>query len=54
MYVTIYRKPNNWAEIQNAACGLSGIMTRLGIVDSAKNEEAQQDDEDNLPHDKNC
>ena len=38
MYVEIYRDPENGAEIQNYACGRSGIMMRLRIVNSAKNE----------------
>ena len=50
MYVTMYRKPENGAEIQNSACGWSGIMMRLSIVKSENNEENQQDDEYNLPH----
>ena len=37
MYVEIDRKPENGAEIQNSACGQSGIMMRLRIVKSAKN-----------------
>ena len=37
-------------EIQNAAFGRSGIMMRLRIVKSAKNEEEHQDDEDNILH----
>jgi len=32
MYVTIDRKPENGCEIQNAACGQSGIMLRLHRV----------------------
>ena len=50
MYVAIYRNPENGAEIQNSACGRSGIMMRLRIVKFVKNEEDQQDDRDNLPH----
>ena len=44
MYVEMDRKPENLAEIQNAAYVRSGIMMRLRIVNSAKNEE------DQLPH----
>ena len=44
------RKAENGAEIQNAACGRSGIIMRLRILKSANNEEEHQDDEDNLPH----
>ena len=38
MHVKMYRKPNNGEEIQNTACGQSGIRTRLRIVKSARNE----------------
>jgi hypothetical protein len=34
MYVAIDRKPENGCEIQNAACGCSGIMLRLKLVKS--------------------
>ena len=50
MYVVMDRKPENGAEIQNSACEWSGIMMRLRIVKSAKNEEEHQDNRDNLPH----
>ena len=50
MYVSIDRKPDNGAEIQNSECRQSGIMTRLRIVKSEKNEEEQKDDRENLPH----
>ena len=50
MYVTMYRKPDNGAEIQNYARGRSVIMMRLRIVKSENNEEYQQDDRYNLPH----
>ena len=50
MYVTIDRKPKNGAEIHNSACRRSGIMMRLSIVKSVKNEEDQKDDRDNFPH----
>ena len=39
MYVEMDRKKENGAEIQNAACGRRGIMMRLRIVKSARNEE---------------
>ena len=50
MYVAMDRKPENGAEIHNSACGRSGIMMRLRIFKSAKNEEEQQDDRKNIPH----
>ena len=46
------RKPDNGPEIQNAACVRLVILMRLRIVQSAKDEEEQQYDEDNLPHGK--
>ena len=49
MYVAMVRKPENGVEIQNYACGRSGIMMRLRVVKSVKNEEYQQYDRDNLP-----
>ena len=45
MYVSMERNTDNGAEIQNAACGRSGIMMRLRIVKSARNEGNQEDDE---------
>ena len=46
----MYRKPENGEETQNAACRRLGIMMRLRIVKSARNEEENQDEEYNLPH----
>ena len=40
MYVAIDRKPENGCEIQNAACGCSGVMIRLKIVKTAEEENA--------------
>ena len=40
MYVAIDRKPENACEIQNAACGHSGVMIRLKIVKTAEEENA--------------
>ena len=50
MYVEIYRKMYNGVEIQNTVCRRSGIMMRLRIVKSARNEAYKEDDEDNIPH----
>ena len=50
MYMAMDRKPENGADIQNYACGRSGIMIPLRIVKSVNNEEEQQDDRENLPH----
>ena len=49
MYVTMDRKPENRADIQNAACGRSGFMIRLRIFKSVRNKAEQEDDEENLP-----
>jgi Transposase IS4 len=40
-YVAIDRKPENGCEIQNAACGRSGIMMQLQIVTTAEHEETR-------------
>jgi Transposase IS4 len=40
MYVAMERKPDDGCEIQNSACGFSGIMMRLKIVRSAEQEAA--------------
>ncbi len=38
MYVAIDRKPENGCEIQNAACGHSGVMLQLRLVKTAQAE----------------
>ena len=43
------RKKDNGAEIHNSACGRSGIMMRIRILKSAKNQEEQKCYRDNLP-----
>lgn len=40
MYVAIDRKPENGCELQNAACGRSGIMLRLRVVTTAEHQQA--------------
>ena len=35
MYIDIDRKPENGCEIQNSACGKSGLMMRILIIKSA-------------------
>ena len=40
MYVVIDRKPKNGCEIQNAACGCSGVKIRLKVVKTAEEENA--------------
>ena len=47
MYVAIDRKPENGCEIQNAACGRSGVMIRLKIVKTAEEENASVETDDN-------
>ena len=49
MYVEIDRKQENGCEIQNAACGHSGVMIRLKIVKTAEEENASAvtDDDSN-------
>jgi Transposase IS4 len=42
MYVAIDRKPDNGCEIQDAACGQSGIMIQLKLVKTSKEEAALQ------------
>ena len=32
MYIAIDRKPENGCEVQNAACGVSGVMLQLLLV----------------------
>ena len=39
MYIAIYRKPENGCEIQNSACGKSGVMLRLLIVNIAEDSD---------------
>ena len=36
MYVAIDRKPENGCEIQNSACGMSGVILRLKLVRTAQ------------------
>lgn len=43
MYVAMDRKPEAGAEVQNAACGESGVMIRLRVVKTAKAEEEEED-----------
>ena len=51
MYVAIDRKPENGCEIQNAACGRSGIMLRLSVVTSTEHrQETAAGDNDGQPH----
>jgi Transposase IS4 len=45
MYVAIDRKPENGCEIQNSACGRSGVMLQLNIVKTAKEQAAIDQEE---------
>ena len=52
-YVAIDRKPENGCEIQNSACGKSGIMLRLKLVKNAEAEgegDGLQEDSEGLIH----
>ena len=50
-YVAIDRKPENGCEIQNSACGDSGVMLRLKLVKTAEAEDHNvQEDESSIPH----
>ncbi len=46
MYVAIDRKPENGCEIQNAACGRSGVMLQLKLVKTANASEEEETPED--------
>jgi hypothetical protein len=51
MYMAIDRKPENGCEIQNSACGTSGVMLRLKLVKTAEEEGANAvEDDDGLLH----
>lgn len=50
-YVAIDRKPENGCEIQNSACGESGVMLRLKLVKTAEAEDlSANEDEHGIPH----
>ena len=51
MYVAIDRKPENGCEIQNSACGRSGVMLRLKLVKTKEEEETHfKEDDTGLLH----
>ena len=51
MYVSIDRKPESGCEIQNAACGISGVMLRLLLVTSEEDSDLSLiEREDGIPH----
>jgi hypothetical protein len=53
MYVAMERKPDNGCEIQNSACGRSGIMMRLKLVKTADENRAaaeEQGETERVPH----
>jgi Transposase IS4 len=53
MYVAIDRKPENGCEIQDAACGKSGVMICLKLVKTATEQQATSpynDEDDGLTH----
>jgi hypothetical protein len=50
-YIAIDRKPENGCEIQNSACGDSGVMLRLKLVKTQEAEDCNiMEDEDGIPH----
>jgi hypothetical protein len=40
------RKPEDGCEIQNAACGRTGIMDRMKLVKTAREDAAQEEHEE--------
>jgi Transposase IS4 len=52
MYIAIDWKLENGCEIQNAACGVSGVMIWLRLVKTAEEEASNhgEDHQDHLPH----
>jgi Transposase IS4 len=52
MYIAIDRKPENGCEIQNMACGQSGVMIRLKVVKTAEEEASNEEmyEQGTLPH----
>ena len=51
MYVAIDRKPESGCEIQNSACGKSGVMLRLKVVKHIESEDLHLvEGPDELPH----
>ena len=48
MYIAMDRKPENGCEIQNACCARSGIMMRLKLVKTAKEESTNEIAEDEI------
>ena len=52
---SIDRKPENGCEIQNSACGLSGVMLQLKLVKGVNlvNEDAADDDNAAVPMEQN-
>lgn len=51
MYVALDCKPESGCEVQNAACGRSGIMLRLSVVTTSEYQWATSDaPDDTLPH----
>ena len=49
-YVAIDRKPENGCEIQDAACGVSGVMLQLKIVKQGGDDNGANDDGGGLLH----
>ena len=51
-YISIDRKPESGLEVQNAACGESGIMIQLKLVKGEKDDDYSDNEanQDNVPH----
>ncbi len=49
-YVAMVRKPENGCELQDAACGRSGIMLRLELVTTAEDEKRRSDNQTHMAH----
>jgi hypothetical protein len=49
-YVAIDRKPENGCELQNSACGQSGVMLQLKLVVSAEDDAASVTDNAEMLH----
>ena len=50
MYISIDRKTENGCELQNICCGRSGVMLKLKLVKSGKEEESTVVNEEGLLH----
>ena len=50
-YIAQDQKPEDGCEIQNCACGVSGVMMHLKLVKTAEAKDHNvEEDEDGIPH----